>query len=96
VLSASTRRRFTDPTTGFQCIGSRALDVLTKLVDFPEMYPDADVILYAHGKGLRIVEVPVVMYGDESGDSMHGFYKSLFYAPRMLTAMLGAFLARGG
>lgn len=94
VLSAFTRHRFTDPTTGFQCMGARALDVITNLPDFPEMYPDADVILYAHGKGLRIVEIPVAMYADESGDSMHGLWKSLFYAPRMLTAMLGVFFAR--
>jgi hypothetical protein len=73
----------------------RALTLLTNLSDFPEMYPDADVILYAHSQGLRIGEIPVAMYGDESGDSMHGLWKSLFYAPRMLTAMLGVWFARG-
>jgi hypothetical protein len=34
------------------------------------------------------------MYADEGKDSMHGFFKSIFYGPKMLIAMLGILLAR--
>jgi glycosyltransferase involved in cell wall biosynthesis len=87
-------KRFTDPTTGFQCLNQKALKLLVNLRDFPEKYPDADLILYSHLRGCRIEEAAVVMHADETGDSMHGFWKSLFYAPKMLVAMLAVFLSR--
>jgi hypothetical protein len=81
--------RITDPTSGFQCLNSTALKLYVTLPDFPEKTPDADLLIYVHRYRCRITEVPVDMYADEGGDSMHGFIKSLFYIPKMLTAMLG-------
>ena len=81
--------RISDPTTGFQCVGRKALELYATLPDFPEKTPDADLILYAHVAGCRVVEVPVTMHEDESGDSMHGLLKSLFYVPKMCVSILG-------
>ena len=93
VISWLTHQRFTDPTTGFQCMNSKGLSMLANLADFPEKTPDADIILFASLQKLRIIEIPVTMHADESGDSMHGLLKSLFYVPNMLTAILGVYLA---
>ena len=94
VVSLLINQAITDPTTGFQCLNSKVLDLYVSLSDFPDKTPDADLILYAHFRACRIVEVPVSMYEDEGKDSMHGFFKSIFYGPKMLIAMLGILLAR--
>ena len=93
LLSVLSRTRITDPTTGFQCLNRKALKLLAELPDFPERTPDADIILYAFRRGLRIAEVPVAMYADVSNDSMHSLSKSLFYVPKMLVSMLSVILS---
>jgi hypothetical protein len=70
------------------------LEQWVNLADFPEKTPDADLILYAHLRGFRVLEIPVQMHEDEGKDSMHGPLKSLFYAPKMLVAILGIWLAQ--
>jgi glycosyltransferase involved in cell wall biosynthesis len=93
-LSALIHQRISDPTTGFQCLNNRVLDLYVNLPNFPDKTPDADLIIYAHRQRCRIVEVPIFMYADKGNDSMHGFLKSFFYAPKMLVAMLGMILAK--
>jgi glycosyltransferase involved in cell wall biosynthesis len=95
VLRLLTHVPITDPTTGFQCLGEKALKLYARLPDFPEKTPDADLVLFAHRCGCRVQEVPVAMYEDQSGDSMHGLIKSMFYVPKMLTAVLGMLLMKG-
>lgn len=94
LLTRLSRTEITDPTTGFQALNAKALKVLVELPDFPERTPDADVLLFARRSGCHIVEVPVAMYADESNDSMHGIWKSLFYVPKMLVAMFAVMLNR--
>jgi len=94
LLTRLAHTEITDPTTGFQALNARALEVLVQLPDFPERTPDADVLLFARRSGCRILEVPVAMYTDQSNDSMHSVWKSLFYVPKMLIAMLAVILNR--
>ncbi|MGA2186659.1 MAG: glycosyltransferase family 2 protein [Bryobacteraceae bacterium] len=96
LASALMHCKITDPTTGFQCLNATALGLCVSLPDFPEKTPDVDMILYAHFHGCRIREVPVPMYEDEGHDSMHGFVDSLFYAPKMILAVIGIVLAKFG
>jgi glycosyltransferase involved in cell wall biosynthesis len=86
-------RRVCDTTTGFQGLNAKALAVYQSMPDFPEKTPDADLLLYAHMRGCRVVEVPVTMHADVTGDSMHGLYKSLFYIPKMFVSLLSIMLA---
>ena len=75
-------KAFTDPTSGFQALGKRALEILAES-HFPEDFPDADVLLYLARSGCRIVEVPVTMHPRKSGTSMHGGVRSLYYVYKM-------------
>ena len=93
VLSVIAGQRFTDTTTGFQCMNRKTLQRFATLKDFPEKTPDADLILYAVMTGCRVMEVPVTMHHDQRGDSMHGVFKSMFYVPKLFTAVLGILLA---
>lgn len=93
LLSLIAGQRFTDTTTGFQCMNRKTLLRFVTLKDFPEKTPDADLILYALMTGCRVKEVPVTMHHDQKGDSMHGALKSMFYVPKLFTSMLGVLLA---
>lgn len=92
LLSLLSRQRFTDSTTGFQCLSRKALGLLVGLNDFPEKTPDADLLLYLAMRGCRIQEVPVRMHADSGGESMHGPFKSVLYLPHMFTSIVGVML----
>ena len=50
----------TDPTSGFQALNQRSLQLFASSW-YPSDYPDVDVLLLAHRSGLRIQEEPVDM-----------------------------------
>jgi glycosyltransferase involved in cell wall biosynthesis len=93
LVSVIIGRRFTDPTSGFLCMNKKALDCYVNLPDFPDSSPDADMVLQAHFHNCRMKEAAVAMYADEGNDSMHGIWRSMFYVPKMLLAMLGIIIA---
>jgi glycosyltransferase involved in cell wall biosynthesis len=86
ILRNLTGKRVTDPTTGFQALHR---DVLRLYVseEFPADYPDADVLLLLHYKGLEFQEVPAVFHGAETNHSMHAGWKPLYYICKMLLSM---------
>jgi glycosyltransferase involved in cell wall biosynthesis len=83
----------TDPTTGFQAMNRKVLDLYANLREFPEQTPDADLIVYANLRRCRIVEVPVIMHADQGEGSMHGAIKSAAYVPKMLISILSVLAA---
>jgi len=92
LLTLITGQRLTDTTTGFQCMNRKTLERFVTLKDFPEKTPDADLILYAVMTGARVCEVPVTMHEDRGGESMHGAFKSMFYIPKLFTAIVSVLL----
>lgn len=94
LLRILTGRRFTDPTSGFQALGPRAICFFSSGV-FPCDYPDADVLLMAHLAGLRIEEVPVEMLERAGGTSMHAGWKPLYYGAKMLLSLFVVLLNYG-
>ena len=87
VTSRWTGERITDPTSGFQGLSRRALEAVTD-DGFPEDYPDADVLVEHHRKGLRVVEVPVRMHERRGGLSMHRGLRIAWYAYKMLVTLM--------
>jgi glycosyltransferase involved in cell wall biosynthesis len=82
-----TRHEVTDPTTGFQALSKQVIDFYCTNV-YPTDYPDADVIIMLDRAGFRVKEVPVVMYRDESGQSMHaGLLKPIYYGMKMMMSI---------
>lgn len=79
--------RITDPTSGFLAMDRSAMEILASDV-YPHDYPDADVIILLHRRGLRVVEVAVTMYRSY-GKSMHsGVIKPFYYAYKMGLSIL--------
>jgi glycosyltransferase involved in cell wall biosynthesis len=79
--------RITDPTSGFQALNRRVIDLFVQDL-FPYQFPDADMILLLHRSGMRIKEQPVIMHDRKYGKSMHSGFTSGFYVLRMLMSML--------
>ena len=58
-LTIWTRRRFTDPTSGFWLFGPRAIRVLGR--HHPAGYAEPELVLFLCRNGLRVGEVPIRM-----------------------------------
>lgn len=89
------RQRITDPTSGFQLLNRKAIQLYADMRGFPE-YPDANLIIYMLRKGLKISETPVLMRSREDGVAMHsGFWKPIRYMILVIySLMLAALFTR--
>lgn len=75
-------QKITDPTSGFRGLNRKALEIYTTGY-YPQHYPDADVIISSHFRGLKIREIPVTMSPSESGN-LHQGGQVLYYIYKML------------
>jgi len=80
-------QRITDPTSGYQALGRRAIEFYTGDV-FPGDYPDADVLVMLHRAGLRMREVRVAMRSNSNGRSMHSGWAPLYYVYKMFLSII--------
>jgi glycosyltransferase involved in cell wall biosynthesis len=87
IATVLSRRRITDPTSGFQAVSREALRFYAH-ERYPVDYPDADVLAMVARAGLRLAEVPVRMLPSPDGKSMHaGIIRPLYYVFRMSLAL---------
>jgi glycosyltransferase involved in cell wall biosynthesis len=83
-----TKKKITDPTSGYQAINGRLLPFLTSDF-FPCDFPDADLIIMLYFAGYKVIETPMKMYQNEEGKSMHGsFTKNIYYVAKMCLSIL--------
>jgi len=89
--------RVSDPTSGFQAMNRRVLEVYARDF-FPADYPDVDVLLAAFRHGLRVGERPVRMAEGTRSSTLHGGLRSFYYVYKMLLSTWSAARvpARGG
>lgn len=78
--------RVTDPTSGFQALGRRVLELYAGDA-FPSDYPDVDVLLTAHRHGLVVREISVQMHAGERPSTLHGGMKSIWYLYKMMLSL---------
>jgi glycosyltransferase involved in cell wall biosynthesis len=88
-------REITDPTSGYQAFNRQVIGFFTTEV-FPCDYPDADVLLTLNLAGFRLCEVPVRMFANTEGKSMHNGLKPLYYVFKMLLSLLVTLLRSRG
>lgn len=93
VLSVITRKRVTDPTSGFRLANRRAIELFAR--DYPHDYPEVEAILMMHRHQLATAEVPVVMRLRVGGRSSITWLHSGYYMLKVLLAVfIGLFRAR--
>jgi glycosyltransferase involved in cell wall biosynthesis len=85
--------RVTDPTTGFQAMNRRVLELYVRDF-FPHDYPDVDVLVVAARHGLRILERPAHMAESPRQSTLHGGLRTFYYVYKMLLSLWAA-SARG-
>lgn len=93
MYSLLTGYRLTDPTSGFQCLNRRVVNLFAAC-RFPDDFPDVDVLLIAHYAGFRMREVPVRMRGRSGGRSMHSGLRPLYYVIKMILSVFLVILSR--
>jgi glycosyltransferase involved in cell wall biosynthesis len=86
LIGAITRRRVTDPTSGFRAANRKA--ILWFAERYPEDYPEPESLVYAHRLGLRVVEVPVTMAVRRASVSSINAQVGAYYAIKVTIAIL--------
>jgi glycosyltransferase involved in cell wall biosynthesis len=93
LLSAITRQRITDPTSGFRMTTRRGIELFAR--DYPHDYPEVEAVVMLHHHRLRSAEVPVQMRARLNGRSSIAGHWSVYYMVKVLLAvMVGVFRAR--
>ena len=85
VLSAITRRRVTDPTSGFRMTTRRGITLFAN--DYPHDYPEVEAVLMVHAHRLESTELPVRMKARTGGTSSIGSTQSVYYMVKVLLAI---------
>jgi glycosyltransferase involved in cell wall biosynthesis len=87
LASTITKHKVTDPTTGFQALNRQVLQFYCTEV-YPVDYPDADMIIVLDRSGFKVKEVPVTMYHNHTGKSMHsGVIRPIYYGMKMMMSI---------
>jgi glycosyltransferase involved in cell wall biosynthesis len=93
VVSAITRQRVTDPTSGFRMTSRRGIELFAR--DYPHDYPEVEAILLMHAHRLRSCEIPVSMRPRLTGESAISSSQSVYYMAKVLLAVfVGLFRRR--
>jgi glycosyltransferase involved in cell wall biosynthesis len=86
LVSALTRQRVTDTTSGFQALNRRGIAIFA--ADYPHDYPEVEATVMVHKHRLRLVEVPVRMREREHGESSITLLRSIYYMLKVTLALL--------
>jgi glycosyltransferase involved in cell wall biosynthesis len=86
IVSLVTGLTVTDTTSGFQAF-NRDVILFFATDIFPVDYPDADMLIMLHRAGFRMTEIPVRMFENSEGKSMHSGLKPLYYMFKMLLSI---------
>jgi glycosyltransferase involved in cell wall biosynthesis len=86
IASLVTRRRITDPTSGYQLMRVAVARFFCSDV-YPTDYPDADILILLHRSGFTVREVAVQMRAS-TNVSMHAGHRSIYYVYKMCLSIL--------
>lgn len=85
VISIMVRQKITDPTSGFRASRRKAIQLFA--VNYPQDYPEPEVVVLLSKSGLKMAEVPVKMSQRYSGESSITKIRSIYYMVKVLLAI---------
>ena len=85
VISTIVRQRITDPTSGFRASNRKAIQLFAS--DYPQDYPEPEVVILLHQCQLKMEEVSVGMSERYSGESSITKIRSIYYMVKVLLAI---------
>ncbi len=86
VISLIVGRKITDPTSGFRAANRKAIQLFA--MDYPQDYPEPEVLVLLHQSRLKMKEVSVGMSKRFSGESSITKIRSVYYMVKVLLAIL--------
>ncbi len=92
LVSALTRQRVTDTTSGFQALNRKGIALFAG--DYPNDYPEVEATVLVFKHRLRLREVPVQMREREHGESSITFLRSVYYMLKVTLALVIAMLRK--
>ncbi len=78
----------TDPSSGLQGLNRRTFTYYSKMDNYPEDYPDADVLIRMLLAGFKVKEVPATFMPRTHGSSMHSGLEPVFYMSKMYMSII--------
>lgn len=85
VVSWVVGQKITDPTSGFRAANRKAIKLFA--FDYPQDYPEPEVLVLLHQCGLKMAEVPIGMSKRYAGESSITKLKSIYYMIKVLLAI---------
>jgi len=85
VISMIVGQKITDPTSGFRAANRKAIQLFA--TDYPQDYPEPEVVILLHQCHLQMGEVPVGMSERYSGESSITKIRSIYYMVKVLLAI---------
>ena len=85
VISLIVGQKITDPTSGFRAGNRKAIQLFA--FDYPQDYPEPEVLVLLHKCGLKMAEVPIVMNERYAGESSITKIRSIYYMVKVLLAI---------
>ena len=86
ILTMTTGKSITDPTSGFRASNRRTIELCARL--YPHDYPEPEAIIVLRRAGLTIEEIPVEMKARGSGRSSITPIRSAYYMTKVILAIL--------
>lgn len=93
IASVLTGQKITDPTSGFQALNAKAMKFYASDA-YPADFPDADVLVMLHKRGIRFGEVPVRMNHSPKKKTMHSGIVPLYYLFKMILSIFVTLLRK--
>jgi glycosyltransferase involved in cell wall biosynthesis len=85
-----TKKRVTDPTSGFRAIDRKGLELFVN--EYPSDYPEVEALISSSKKGLHFKEIPARMRDRQGGTSSIGILSALYYMVKVtLSISIGSF-----
>jgi glycosyltransferase involved in cell wall biosynthesis len=84
-ISLLIRQKVTDPTSGFRAANRGAIHLFAD--NYPQDYPEPEVLVLLSQCGLRIKEVPAAVYQREFGESSITKIRSIYYMVKVFLAI---------
>ena len=85
VISMIVGQKITDPTSGFRVANRKAIQLFA--FDYPQDYPEPEVVILLHQCRLKMIEVPVGMSERYFGESSITKIRSAYYMVKVLLAI---------
>jgi len=87
-------QQFMDPTSGMQVLNRKVIQYFAKRGNYPNDFPDVDVLIFMKMAGFKITEVSVDMRRREEGESMHGGLRTIYYVVKMFISIIAVYFRK--